>query len=135
MIANRLLALLDKVRPNGKNQWMACCPAHDDRNPSLSIKEGQDGRVLVHCFAGCGASDVLGAVGMELRDLMPEGPLDHFKRPAGWAERERRLKDAAYEQARRDFMFLDICDGARKAGERLSRETMQREADAWRRTR
>ena len=35
------------------NGFMACCPAHEDNNPSLSIKDGSDGRVLVHCFAGC----------------------------------------------------------------------------------
>jgi hypothetical protein len=33
--------------------FMACCPAHEDNNPSLSIKDGSDNRVLVHCFAGC----------------------------------------------------------------------------------
>jgi hypothetical protein len=35
------------------NGWTARCPAHDDRNPSLSITEDRDGRVLLHCFAGC----------------------------------------------------------------------------------
>ena len=32
-------------------EWSACCPAHDDRNPSLSIREGSDGKVLIHCHA------------------------------------------------------------------------------------
>jgi hypothetical protein len=38
---------------------MACCPAHDDRNPSLSVRRAPDGRVLVHCFAGCSLDAVL----------------------------------------------------------------------------
>ena len=58
---------------------MACCPAHDDRNPSLSIREAED-RVLIHCFAGCPPADVLAAIGLELADLY-ERPLDHHARP------------------------------------------------------
>jgi putative DNA primase/helicase len=44
---------------------LACCPAHEDRTPSLSVMDGKDGHVLVHCFAGCDARDVIAA----LRDL------------------------------------------------------------------
>ena len=39
--------------------WMARCPAHDDRTPSLSLADGHDGRLLVKCWAGCSAGDVL----------------------------------------------------------------------------
>jgi len=39
--------------------WMACCPVHDDRTPSLSINSGNDGKVLVHCHAGCDQRDVI----------------------------------------------------------------------------
>lgn len=46
-----------------------CCPAHDDRNPSLSVSEADDGRVLLHCFAGCRTEDVLDALGMGEADL------------------------------------------------------------------
>ena len=42
--------------------WMAHCPAHRDRTPSLSIRETDDGRVLVHCFAGCSQHDVINAL-------------------------------------------------------------------------
>lgn len=41
---------------------MVQCPAHDDRNPSLSVDEGQDGRLLVRCFAGCGQDSVIDAL-------------------------------------------------------------------------
>jgi hypothetical protein len=43
---------------NGAN-WAACCPAHDDGNPSLSISEADDGKVLVHCHAGCRQEQVV----------------------------------------------------------------------------
>jgi len=55
---------------------MACCPAHTDKNPSLSIKETQDGDVLLHCFSGCGVDDVLAALGLEMSDLFSK-PVAH----------------------------------------------------------
>ena len=64
----RLLNRLQNVRVSGHGQWMACCPAHDDRNPSLSIGE-VDGRVLLHCFVGCDAKAILAAVGLTFADL------------------------------------------------------------------
>jgi len=60
---------------NGKaagSGWMARCPAHEDRKASLSIAAGDDGRVLLHCHAGCQTADVVAAMGLRLADLMPE---------------------------------------------------------------
>ncbi len=51
--------------------WMARCPAHDDRTPSLSIDMGRDGRVLLHCHAGCSYDAVVTALGLTAADLMP----------------------------------------------------------------
>lgn len=61
---DEVLNRLDNVRPRGRGQWQASCPAHDDRNPSLSVTEGDNGRVLLHCFA-CNApySDIMAALG------------------------------------------------------------------------
>lgn len=68
-----LLSRLDKVK--GRNgSWTACCPAHADRSPSLSIREADGGRILLHCFGGCSVESVLGAVGMDMTDLFPEKP-------------------------------------------------------------
>lgn len=69
-----VLDRLDRPRKNGHG-WMARCPAHDDRSPSLSISEGDDGRVLLHCFGGCSAHDVLQSVGLDWKDIFP-GKLD-----------------------------------------------------------
>ena len=74
MSADVLLGRLDKVRAAGAGRWMAACPGHNDKSPSLSLRELADGRVLVHCFAGCDASDVLAAVGLTLGDLFPSPP-------------------------------------------------------------
>ena len=77
MKTDAFLAQLSKVKATGRGRWVACCPAHDDRNPSLSIAEGDDGRVLAHCFGGCDVESVAAAVGMKLSDLMPDAPISH----------------------------------------------------------
>jgi hypothetical protein len=66
----KLILRLDKVK--GRNgSWTARCPAHADKGPSLAVREGDDGRVLLHCFAGCETANVLGAIGMDMTDLFP----------------------------------------------------------------
>jgi hypothetical protein len=71
MSASELLDRLKKVRSTGAGRWLGCCPAHDDHSPSLAIALGDDGRVLLHCFAGCSVHEVVSAVGLDLSDLFP----------------------------------------------------------------
>jgi hypothetical protein len=85
MSADKLLARLDKVKQNGSDRWIACCPAHDDRSPSLTIKQTDDGTVLVKCWSGCGAAEIVQAVGLSLMDLFPDGP--NFRTPMRPGER------------------------------------------------
>lgn len=59
-----------EARRSGEG-WIAKCPAHDDRKASLSISEGKDGRVLIHCHAGCALDEILSAAGLTNRDLFP----------------------------------------------------------------
>jgi putative DNA primase/helicase len=61
---------LEGVRKQGGG-YLARCPAHEDRIPSLSIGEGDDGRVLLHCWAGCETRDVVAALRLTWRDLFP----------------------------------------------------------------
>jgi hypothetical protein len=81
MSAVLLLSRLQKVKANGSGRWMACCPAHLDRNPSLSIREESDSRVLIQCFAGCETRDVLNAVGLDWDDVMPPKPVYQRAKP------------------------------------------------------
>jgi len=67
-----LLNGLDGVRETGPGKYIARCPAHDDRSPSLAIKDCEDGRILIHCFAGCETEEVLSTIGLTFSDLMPE---------------------------------------------------------------
>ena len=79
MRAEELLASLSKVRRTAPGQWVACCPSHNDKSPSLSIRDA-DGRILIHCFSGCSVEEVVGAMGLSLSDLMPERLMEPSKR-------------------------------------------------------
>lgn len=72
MSADVLLSRLEKVKATGQDRWIARCPAHGDKSPSLTVRELPDGRVLLHCFTGCSTADVLVAIGLEFSDLFPE---------------------------------------------------------------
>jgi hypothetical protein len=78
-----VLPRLESVRQIGEHKWECLCPAHDDRNPSLSIGLGDDGRVLVHCFAGCTFEQIVSAIGLT--------PADVFA-----ADQSRKRKNASH---------------------------------------
>ena len=78
---DRLLNTLSKVRQTGSHDWIACCPAHADKNPSMTITE-RDGWLGIKCFAGCSIDEVAGAVGMELHEFFPERLPDEARKPA-----------------------------------------------------
>ncbi|QEP42154.1 DNA primase [Ectothiorhodospiraceae bacterium BW-2] len=81
MIAEKLLSRLDGVRRSSKpDSWLAKCPAHDDRSPSLAITE-TNGKVLIRCFADCSPDEIVGAVGLELSDLFPEPDWTQYHHP------------------------------------------------------
>ena len=64
----KVLDRLEGVREVNAS-WKALCPAHDDREPSLSISEGDDGRALLKCFAGCTNPEVVAALDLDMSDL------------------------------------------------------------------
>ena len=68
------LGRLVGARARGQGRWVARCPAHDDRNPSLNIAEAASGAILLKCFAGCATADVLAAVGLSFADILPDRP-------------------------------------------------------------
>ncbi len=91
----RLLAKLPDARHTG-DRWSAKCPAHEDRRASLSIGEGDDGRALVHCHAGCEPAAICTAVGLRLADLMP--PADQ---PPNGKEHQQKPCIVAWIRSRR----------------------------------
>lgn len=85
----KVISRLEKVKSTGTNKWIACCPSHLDKSPSLAISETSDGIVLIKCWAGCSANDIVQAIGLQLRDLFP-----------GNKERRRGPSKAAIEHER-----------------------------------
>ncbi|MFT7660033.1 MAG: hypothetical protein ACI89S_001145 [Gammaproteobacteria bacterium] len=76
-----LMHVIDKlefVKQTAHREWKALCPAHDDRDPSLCIKH-VDGKLLVHCFAGCEIHEIVEALGLTVSDLFDNK--SHFTVP------------------------------------------------------
>ena len=69
--------ILERLRQRGcrpkrsRSGWSARCPAHDDHDPSLSIGIGDDGKILLHCFAGCSMETIVAKLGLQPADLFP----------------------------------------------------------------
>ena len=97
MTIDVFLSRLEGVRRTGPGRWLAKCPAHSDRSPSLSVRELDDGRTLVHCFAQCSVENVLNAVGLGFDVLFPEKTIDHHvkreQRPFNAHDVLRALRD------------------------------------------
>lgn len=69
---DRLLDRLERVKQTTPGSWLARCPAHEDKGPSLSIRQLDDGRVLLNDFGGCESEAVLTSLGMTFADLYPQ---------------------------------------------------------------
>jgi hypothetical protein len=72
MNINDFLSYFEKSFRSGKDEYQCLCPAHQDKTASLSIKNLPDERILIHCFAGCAANDILEAVGLTFDDIVPK---------------------------------------------------------------
>jgi 5S rRNA maturation endonuclease (ribonuclease M5) len=94
MNPEELLGKLDRVRKT-KDGWIALCPAHADKSPSLSVGVGQDGQILLRCFAGCRPEGVVEALGLRMVDLFPPKDASPGPQPARQVPRvERWLRDS-----------------------------------------
>ena len=72
MNIHEFIGHFEKTYKSGKDEYQCLCPAHDDRTASLGVKEMPDGRILINCFAGCSASDILAAGGLSFDDIVPK---------------------------------------------------------------
>ena len=120
-----ILHRLEKVKRTGPGKWQALCPAHDDRRPSLSIKEAEDGRVLLKCWTGCGAAEIVSALGLSLADLFPgdrRSLADHgtgpMRRPFNWQD---ALKGVSHE-----ITVARLIVEAANSGQEMDAESLDR---------
>lgn len=87
----KILSKLNKVTTKPNDKWLACCPAHNDKSPSLSVSLANDGKILLYCFAGCSIEEVTEALDIDLSELFPN---NHFNR----SEYYHQLKQSQYKE-------------------------------------
>ena len=119
-----LFGELDKLksltpRRGFKASFEACCPAHGDKSPSFRIDVTQDGRILVHCFAGCSVDEICRACNIHITDLFPDKgdyrPVKPINEPT------------------EDRWFIAVIKGQIQRGEAVSESDKKRYLDAARR--
>jgi hypothetical protein len=95
-------------RRTGPGRYQAPCPgtlhARGDRNPSLSICKGRDGRTLLKCRVGCRTENILNALGLSMRDLFDGPPLS--PQQAREADRQRQIAEAEAKARRLERRLL-----------------------------
>lgn len=79
------------TKRTGSKSHIACCPAHDDKNPSLVITEGDDGRILLKCHAGCSVESICTALGITITDLFAT----------------KELSSTSVQQKRIEYLYRD----------------------------
>ena len=140
MSANGVLILLEQLGPiknqptKHKQSFKACCPAHEDKDPSLVVTELHDGRVLLKCWAGCGAADILSALGQ--RNNL--GEIDwSILFPEDQIRKQNRIESVFGPNPKKkpteDDFILAIADSDRKSGKRLTEAEKDRELLAYKR--
>lgn len=111
MNLNLLLSTLDKVRSNGRGRYQACCPAHNDKSPSMQITDNGQ-RILIHCFAGCTSDEILGACGLDHSVLYPEDNDTHRVRE----KIAQKRAEAQKQKEITDTLFEDIYKSSVRSG-------------------
>jgi len=139
MQAQKIIERLDRVKEvKGKHpqNWKACCPAHNDKTPSLEISETAEGKVLLNCWAGCTGQDIVDSLGLSITDLFPYRELQRPHR-APRCKIESDIQELYGDLSTKnvDAIVLDFCAIARAKGEKLSDADLKREMEAFNRSR
>ena len=118
------LARLTKVRTSGSNKFMACCPAHEDKTPSLSISFNNEG-IAIHCFAGCEKENILDAIGLDFTDLF-------FSEKVPYTKTQRKQFDAIeiLRLMSKEATLVTIAATLTKQGKSLSNDDMKQLKEA-----
>jgi len=129
--AAALLNRLDRVIDCGDGRWRSVCPVHENKNKSrsLSIRETEDGVILIYCFAGCGAGDVVGALGLHLDDLFPENTVAPRVRKSGRPHHYHAAAEAL-KTLHLEVLIVEIAAERTRRGEILKDAEMARLAKA-----
>ncbi|QQP85468.1 virulence-associated protein E [Entomomonas asaccharolytica] len=123
---DKVLDKLDKVKAkkptkDGLNQWQALCPSHADKSPSLTITECTDNTVLLKCWSGCTANEIVNAIGLQLKDLFKYEPT-HKQGNSSPSFKKLPSKQAiAHER-----LIIQIAEAQQNKGQLLNKADKQR---------
>lgn len=117
-----LVAKLEGVIDRGSGRYYALCPVHVDRSPSLAIRTTDDGRILVHCFAGCSVESILRVLGLGWEALFPDARTRDYR--IAIARRLGKLAEPDGLEVER--WVLRIAAAELRAGKSLSAEDRAR---------
>lgn len=110
MTIDDFLARLSKVTSSGDG-WSARCPAHEDSQASLTVSQGDDGKILLHCHTGCSAASVVLSLGLDMRDIFPEDsdppPRRRKKKPQGDGEIRTTEEIRSWPWTRAVYVYRD----------------------------
>lgn len=98
MTGEELVSRLQGVRRTGPHSWVAKCPAHEDKSPSLTVSEKEPEKLLCYCHAQCGIEAITAALGLEVSELFPPRLTEHQprdRRPYPAADVLRAMADEA----------------------------------------
>src|SRR6266516_1820059 len=110
-----ILARLKGVRKS-LHGWVACCQAHSDREPSLSIGLGDEGQVLLTCFAGCSLDSIVEAMEITLADLFPKAASESESQPEQTQRNVLSLVDLASDKLLHWKYLLHLGVNEQRAG-------------------
>jgi hypothetical protein len=113
MEALEFIALLDGVQQRGTDKWIARCPSHDDKDPSLSIAVSPTGKILIHCWAGCSALEIVHSLDLELSDLFP---VNDYERPMAFAQLEMKKITERRNRVEHAKTFIALVTADLKSG-------------------
>jgi hypothetical protein len=124
MTITQFLALFHPITDTKKG-WDVCCPAHDDQHPSLGVMEGEAGRIVLNCFAGCTPESICTVLGLTMADLFQDRPINGDIRPLvrPWKPISPRKRAFAYE--------LHALDLRRQAEKILAAAKACEDCDTW----
>ena len=111
MTLEEFLPRLDAVRPRGNGRHAARCPAHADKNPSLSVSEGEKG-ILLRCWSGCTAAEICRSLGIEQRDLFFDALDTDPRRSREAAQQRARQRHRREHHAHQQGTLIDVLKSA-----------------------
>lgn len=117
MSAQDILDRVEFFKQIGTGKWVCTCPSHQDKSPSLRITETDDGKVLIKCWSGCSALDVLTSIGLSWSSLFPN---DGYRRSR--VQRDDRVED----------YIVEFAEYAKSTGKQLTQADKQAYARALR---